>query len=340
MAKIIAEYVWIDAFKQLRSKAQVLENIYITSYPFYPNNNELPVWNFDGSSTGQAETDDSEIVIKPRIVFKDPFRLYGILVLCDCYDGKNQPIESNKRYYADEIFQKVKEHKPWYGLEQEYVIFDMNTKRPLGWPAVGYPEKQGKYYCGIGPDRAFGRRIANEHFEACLNAGIKICGINGEVLPGQWEFQIGPCEGIDAGDHLWMARYILGRICEHHNAYISYHPKPEKGDWNGSGCHTNFSSLAMRQENGLEKIYDAIDKLEKCHEEHIKVYGDNSERLSGKHETSDIHTFTYGISDRSASIRIPLLVSKQEKGYFEDRRPASDCDPYEVTSILAKTCLI
>ena len=158
---------------------------------------------------------------------------------------------------------------------------------------------------------------------------------------GQWEFQIGPVEGIDACDQLWIARYILEKICEEYNVYVSYDPKPIKGEsWNGSGCHVNYSTIDTRCKNGINVIYSYIAKLSKCHEEHIKVYGNNDERLIGKLETSSINQFTYGVADRTASIRIPYDVNNNGKGYLEDRRPASDIDPYIVLSKLVKTTLI
>ena len=252
----------------------------------------------------------------------------------------SRPLPSNTRHNANQIFEKNIEHHPWFGLEQEYVLIDGHTNKPLGWPTDSTePEPQGKYYCGVGYKTVFGREIITEHYQACLKAGIKIAGVNAEVLPGQWEFQIGPCVGIDAGDHLWMARYLLHRICEKHKVIASFEPKPVLGDWNGSGMHCNFSTEQMRYDGGIKYIENAISKLSKNHNEHIKVYGDNSKRLSGTHETSNIDNFTWGVGDRSASVRIPILVNDVGSGYFEDRRPASDADPYLVTSKIFETTL-
>jgi glutamine synthetase len=336
----IAEYVWIDASGNTRSKSRTLSN------PFEQGKSpvsSLPNWNFDGSSTGQADGHDSEVVLNPQAVYSDPFRgSNGILVLCDCYDRNGNPIETNTRFNAVQIFDKISDQHPWYGMEQEYVLYDCDTKRPLGWPSsVGqYPEPQGKYYCGAGGDRVFGREIVDEHYKICLEAGIQLSGINAEVMPGQWEFQVGPCEAIKAGDQLYMARYLLHRVCEKYNVFADLSPKPELGDWNGSGCHTNFSSKAMREDGGIGHIQEAIDKLSHKHAEHIDVYGDNSERLIGTHETSSISKFSSGVADRTASVRIPSEVNNDGKGYFEDRRPASNCDPYLVTAKLAETTLL
>ena len=228
------------------------------------------------------------------------------------------------------------------GLEQEYTLFNLDKVTPLGWPKGGFPGPQGPYYCSAGADAAFGRPIVEAHYKACLYAGIKISGINAEVLPGQWEFQVGPAEGIEAGDHLWMARYIMSRVCEDFGVTVSFEPKPiTDGDWNGSGCHTNFSTATMRAEGGYKAILAAVEKLGKKHDEHIAVYGEgNEKRLTGKHETASYKVFKYGVADRGASIRIPRDAEREGKGYFEDRRPASNCDPYVVTGKVFKTCCI
>lgn len=332
----IAEYIWIDARNKLRSKSKTL---YLNSTIIKIDS--LPNWNFDGSSTEQATGNNSEVILKPVSIFKDPFRpTNGILVLCECYDILMKPVKSNNRYNAKRIFDVVETYKPWFGLEQEYTLYNNKTKRPLGWSINENPEAQGKYYCGIGADRVFGREIVEEHYQLCLNIGIKISGINAEVMPGQWEFQVGPVEGIDACDQLWMARYVMERLTERYDFTMSIDPKPMPGDWNGSGCHTNYSTNEMREEGGLDIIYQAIEKLEKKHMEHIKVYGNNERRLTGTHETSRIDEFTSGVADRTASIRIPLFTQQNKKGYLEDRRPASDIDPYLVLSKIVETTIL
>lgn len=335
----IAEYVWIDAFGNTRSKAKTITEPVLSI-------SDLPYWNFDGSSTGQAPANDSEVILKPVAIFADPIRakafknenIRTIFVLCECVDKECNPISSNMRAIATSIFEKVTDQKTWFGLEQEYVLYS-NNKTILGWPDQGFPEAQGKYYCGAGADRTFGRAIAEEHYLTCLEAGLLVSGINEEVLPGQWEYQIGPCEGISAGDQLWLSRYLLHRICEKHGVTASFDPKPVL-DWNGSGLHTNYSTESMRNKDGINHIYHAIERLSHKHTEHIVNYGDNSKRLTGHHETSNINTFTYGIGDRTASIRIPTSVYKDGKGYLEDRRPAANADPYIVTSLITATTLL
>lgn len=334
--KIQAEYIWIGGSGQdLRSKTRTLDAV-----PSSPS--ELPEWNYDGSSTNQAPGHNSEVILKPKAIFRDPFRRGdNILVICDTYEPNGTPLPTNTRYPAEVIMNKAKEHEPWFGLEQEYTIFTID-KVPLGWPKGGYPAPQGPYYCGVGADKAFGRPLVEAHYRACLYSGVKISGINAEVMPGQWEFQVGPCEGISIGDHLWCARYIMHRIAERFNIIVSFHPKPiVDGDWNGAGCHTNYSTKAMRADGGLQVIYDAINKMSKKHEEHIAVYGEhNSLRLTGKHETAPITEFRSGVADRGASIRIPTQCAAEGKGYFEDRRPASNIDPYTVAARIVKTTCI
>lgn len=336
--KIQAEYVWIGGSgHDLRCKTRTLTEV--------PKDvSELPVWNFDGSSTGQAPGKDSEVYINPVAIFPDPFRGgKHILVLCECVlpDGKLTPIPTNTRRAANEIMEAAKDHEPWFGIEQEYTLFHKDSVTPFGWPKNGYPRPQGPFYCSAGTENAFGRRIADAHYRACLYAGINVSGINAEVMPGQWEYQVGPCLGIEGGDHLIMSRYIMQRVCEDFGVIVSFDPKPISGDWNGAGCHTNYSTKAMREEGGYDVILAAIEKLGKKHQEHIACYGTGNERrLTGAHETAPIDKFCYGVANRGASVRIPRQAKLQGKGYLEDRRPASNMDPYIVTSkIVHTTCL-
>eukprot|EP00300_Choanocystis_sp_HF-7_P033469 c45818_g1_i1.p1 GENE.c45818_g1_i1~~c45818_g1_i1.p1 ORF type:complete len:592 (+),score=115.55 c45818_g1_i1:49-1776(+) len=335
--KYQAEYVWIGgSTEDLRSKSRTLP------LPIPQNAEDLPEWNYDGSSTGQAPGEDSEVIIKPRRIFPDPFRGgNNILVMCDTYTPQGDPLPTNHRYIANKIFQQALDEKPWFGLEQEYTMFEADGRTPFGWPEGGFPAPQGQYYCSVGANNSFGRPIVEAHYSACLYAGITISGINAEVMPGQWEFQVGPAEGIKAGDELFMARYLLLRIAEIFGVVISFDPKPISGDWNGAGMHTNFSTAAMRAEGGYKVILAAIERLSHKHKEHIAVYGKGNERrLTGRHETASIHKFSYGVANRGASIRIPRAAEKDGKGYFEDRRPASNACPYLVTSkVFETTCL-
>jgi len=332
-------YVWIDGTGEgLRAKTRTEKD-----EPKTPE--ELPIWNFDGSSTYQAEGSNSDIYLYPVALFPDPFRVgKNKLVLCETYKYNKKPTESNRRHTCKQVMDSAKDQKPWFGIEQEYTMFDTDN-HPLGWPKQGFPRPQGPFYCGVGADRVYGRDVLEAHYRAMLYANINVSGTNAEVMPAQWEFQVGPCEGIDMGDELWMARFLLHRVAEDFNVVVSLDPKPIKGDWNGAGAHCNFSTKAMRENNGLKAIEEAIEKMSKQHARHIKAYDpkegkDNERRLTGMHETSSIHDFSAGIANRGCSIRIPRSVAESGKGYLEDRRPASNCDPYSVTEAVVRTvCL-
>ena len=331
-------YVWIGGNKELRSKSRTLIGISYDKISL----NQLPNWDYDGSSTEQAPGNNSEVLLRPVSFYKDPFRKGGILVMCETYNPDLTPHKTNHRANAVKIFNKAIEEEPWYGIEQEFFFMKKGTLLPASFPQDGNPYPQGQYYCSVGASNCYQRDIMEEFYRAALYAGLKISGINAEVAPSQWEFQVGPCFGIEEGDHLWMARYIIQRISEKYGYDINFDPKPVKGDWNGSGCHTNYSTKKMREENGLKHIIEAVKKLGKHHKEMINIYGgdDNKERLSGRHETASWDKFSWGYTDRGATIRVGRKTQQQAKGYMEVRAVASNCDPYLVTSkIFEKTCL-
>ena len=332
----LAEYIWLDINGNYRQKTCALKNK-------IHDLKDFKIWNFDGSSTGQALGHDSEIYLKPVFYVKDPFRRYdtiseNYLVLCDCIKYHQDIDNNSSRSDAEKIFEKYKDHEPWYGIEQEYVLYNQDGKTPLGWPLDGYPGPQGPYYCGVGAENVSGRTIVERHLEHMAYCNLNFSGINAEVMKGQWEYQIGPCVGIDIGDQLHLSRYILLRICEDFGVVVSFDPKPVKGDWNGSGCHTNFSTKKMREKNGYKDIVEACEKLGLMHSYHIEKYGKGNERrLTGEHETSSITKFSYGVGNRGSSIRISKETENQGYGYLEDRRPSSNCDPYIVSSLLLQT---
>ena len=333
MQPIMAEYIWVDGQKptaKLRSKTKILPNA-------VSHLSEIPEWGFDGSSTMQAEGHKSDCLLRPVYFVHDPVRGgQNILVLCEVFNPDGSVHESNTRAELRQVYERYKDHEPWFGMEQEYTLF--SGARPLGWPDHGFPAPQGGYYCGVGADEVFGRAVVEDHMQACLEAGLSFCGINAEVMPAQWEFQIGPVDPLTMGDQLWLGRWLLYRVAERHGVYATLYPKPVKGDWNGTGCHTNFSTAAMRADGGMAVIVAACEKLKERHKEHIAVYGaHNEERLTGLHETCSIHEFRYGVSDRGASIRIPMGTANDGRGYLEDRRPAANCDPYQVCSTLIET---
>jgi len=327
------EYLWLDGCTptQIRSKTKVVRS-------FGRKGGEAPVWGFDGSSTEQAEGKNSDCVLKPVRVYPHPSEQdYSSIVLCEVWNVDDTPHKTNTRRLLEETIIDCDHDQnwpidEWVGFEQEYTLYENN--KPYGWPDIGEPPPQGDYYCG----RNIGEHISREHMNACIEAGVSICGTNAEVMLGQWEYQIGAGGSIHMSDDLWVARWLMERICEKHNLSVSLHPKPIAGDWNGAGCHTNFSTLEMREEGGYDKIIDACEKLSENPQEHIDVYGqDNDQRLTGLHETCSITDFRYGVSDRGASIRIPWQVEKDGCGYLEDRRPSSNCDPYKVSKKLIET---
>lgn len=335
----LATYIWVDGSgENVRGKTKTL--------PKKPKTiTDLPVWNFDGSSTKQSTGRDSDIYIKPVDFYRDPFlRGNNILVMCETFGPLGEPIESNKRHTCNRVMSHAKTSHPWFGFEQEYTLFDLDG-HPLGWPKGGYPAPQGPYYCGVGANKVFGRHVMDAHLKACLYAGLTISGTNVEVMPAQFEYQIGPVEGVALGDQVWVSRYILHRVAEDFGVVVSLDPKPIPGDWNGAGAHCNFSTEEMRQPGGIKEIMSAVELLKKNHDVHIKHYDpkggeDNRRRLTGLHETSTIYEFSAGVANRGASIRIPRQVNKDGCGYLEDRRPSSNCDPYEVTEVLVRTTVL
>ena len=325
------EYIWLDGYKptqSLRSKTQVREN-------FGGTLKECPMWCFDGSSTEQADGNASDCLLKPVAVFPDPGRKNSYLVMTEVLNADGTPHESNGRATIEDGDSDF-----WFGFEQEYFLWDPDTNLPPGFPAGGYPGPQGPYYCSVGAKNAFGREVVEEHLDLCIEAGINIEGINGEVAAGQWEFQVFAKGAQRAGDETWVARYLMERVAERYGYGINWRPKPlGDTDWNGSGMHANFSNGAMR-DLGDEGIFTKVcEEFGKNIERHISVYGaENDQRLTGAHETQSIDQFSYGVSDRGASIRIPIqTVEEGWKGRLEDRRPASNADPYKVAAAIVKT---
>lgn len=327
-----AEYLWIDGTvptTEVRSKTKILAD-----------GVEPGVWGYDGSSTNQASGDNSDVVLQPVFTCPDPIRGGDdIIVLCETALTDLSPHPSNTRALARATLEQFGDQEPIFGLEQEYTMLDVSTRWPAGFPAGGFPGPQGPYYCGVGALKIHGREIIEEHTKMCMDAGLAIVGTNAEVMPGQWEFQIGPVDTVTVGDHLWIARYLLYRLGEKYDIEMSLSAKPMKGDWNGAGMHTNFSTNAMRE--GYDAIITAADALggEGMVAKHLAGYGTGSEdRLTGDHETQRFDQYTYGVSDRGASVRIPWQVEQDKQGYIEDRRPNANADPYVVTALITETC--
>jgi len=330
MAKSKLEYIWLDGYQptqNMRSKTKVIND-------FSGKIEDCPMWSFDGSSTKQAMGDSSDCLLKPVAIYPDPARSNGYLVMTEVLNSDGSNHESNGRATIDDD-----DNDFWFGFEQEYFIMDRSTELPLGFPRGGFPGPQGLYYCSVGGRNTHGRDFVEEHADLCIEAGLNFEGINQEVASGQWEFQLFAKGAKIAGDEIWIARYLLDRLTEQYGYYIEYHPKPIKGDWNGSGMHANFSNSTLRT-CGSREIYERIcEAFRPVTKEHITVYGAfNNQRLTGLHETASINDFSYGVSDRGASIRIPIMtVENGWKGWLEDRRPASNGDPYKIAARIVKT---
>jgi glutamine synthetase len=343
---ILAEYIWIDGTqptRKLRSKTRVLEN--------KAGQITLPRWSFDGSSTGQATGDKSDCILVPVHAFPDPIRGEPhVLVMCEVLlaDGET-PHPTNSRAPLRKFLEKkdVESLDSWYGLEQEYTLF--KGSRPLGFPDDRrFPPAQGPYYCGVGADEAYGRPLVEAHLKACLLAGLKISGINAEVMPGQWEFQVGPLSPLEAGDHLWVARWLLYRLGEDHGITATLDAKPVPGDFNGAGMHCNFSTRFMRSSDedsdhltGMKAIEKWCERAAHRVKEHLEACGEGYElRLTGRHETASYAQFKWGVSDRTASIRVPLQAQVEGCGYLEDRRFNANADPYKVAFVMLETAYL
>jgi glutamine synthetase len=330
--KVKLEYVWLDGYKpepNLRSKVKIIE---VNSKEDLEN---IPEWGFDGSSTKQAEGHFSDCYLKPvRGYVKSSISEYcTVYVLCEVLNSDGKPHETNDRAKLgkdDEDF--------WVGFEQEYFIRSGHNKPIIGFNNGGIIDLQGTYYCGVG-GQMVGRSLTEQHLDMCLEYGIGIEGTNAEVALGQWEYQVFAKGKLKAADDLWMSRYFLYKIAEKYGNQIELHPKPLiTGDWNGSGLHTNFSNKRMRETGGEKYFKSIFASFESRMNEHIENYGsDNHLRLTGKHETQSINKFSWGVSDRGASIRVPKVVGETWKGYLEDRRPASNANPYCILNVICES---
>ena len=330
MSKSKLEYIWLDGYQptqNMRSKTKVVND-------FSGKLEDCPIWSFDGSSTKQASGGASDCLLKPVAIYPDPQRVNGFLVMTEVLKADGTAHESNHRAQIDD-----NDNDFWFGFEQEYFIMDRETQLPLGFPIGGYPGPQGMYYCSVGGRHTHGRDFVEEHADLCIAAGLEFEGINQEVASGQWEFQLFAKGAKKAGDEIWIARYLLDRLTEQYGWYIEYHPKPVKGDWNGSGMHANFSNTTLRTCGSKETYEKICEAFRPVTAEHIAVYGAyNDQRLTGLHETASIHDFSYEVSDRGASIRIPIITVEQGwKGWLEDRRPASNGDPYKIAGRIVTT---
>lgn len=344
------EYIWMDAKDNFRSKIKIV-NVDIKDKQGINGKlvtalQMVPIWTFDGSSTGQANGTDSDVLLKPVYMAKNPFIAYctSYIVLCECYNKDKTPHITNTRIKLIETFKKCEKENPLFGFEQEYILLNKDGDKLYNWINNEVPTKntnQCDYYCSTGSLNCIGRDFSNIHLELCLKAGLLICGTNAEVVASQWEYQIGPLDPVTLSDQVNISRYLLHRVSEIiKDCVVTLDPKPIEG-WNGSGGHINYSTEKMREPNGIVYIVLACEKLTKTHEKHMKVYGKNNEkRMSGLHETSSMDKFSWGVSDRGKSIRIPLIVNEEKCGYLEDRRPASNVDLYLATEALLTSTIV
>ena len=322
----VLEYIWLDAKQNFRSKVKVNNG-----KPYELNDiSTIPIWNYDGSSTGQAEIQDSEVLLHPKKVYTHSMLTnFPVLVLCDTYNPKTDLRTSH--YDAELVFKKYKDNLPMFGLEQEFFMLDTITR--------DIPEKKnkvaqhGEYYCAIGPQCARTRPYVLDVMYTAIQLGIQITGMNYEVAPGQAELQV--CNiGLDACYDLLMVRYLLTRLGERYKIIPNFEPKI-LNDENGSGCHINFSTLEMRSMTNVKELHQTIQSmcknLEQDHNIFINEYygSGNKERLSGTCETCSFKEFKIKKGGRNASIRVP-----NDGNYFEDRRPSSNIDPYLACSKL------
>lgn len=326
--KTYIEYVWLDGYKpepNLRSKIRITNEEILSV-------KNIPEWGFDGSSTMQAEGYSSDCTLKPVRMYRAHLN-NKIYVFCEVMDANGNPHPTNDRSKLGK-----EDTDFWVGFEQEYFIRSGHHKYILGFENGGVIDPQGKYYCGVG-GQIVGRNISDKHLDMCIEYNIGIEGTNAEVALGQWEYQVFAKGKLKASDDLWMSRYFLYKIAEEHGYDIELHPKPlTTGDWNGSGLHTNFSNKRMRDTGGEEYFNSIFKVFESRAKVHIENYGSNNHlRLTGKHETQSIDKFSWGVSDRGASIRVPKSVGETWKGYLEDRRPSSNANPYCILNVICES---
>jgi len=241
---VMVEYIWIDSDGKLRSKTKIIKDG--TGAP--------PRWNFDGSSTEQATPKNSDLTLEPVFVCTDEIRRYpNLLALCEVLDKDGEPIHSNHRRRCSALEKRHRTKYFWFGIEQEYTLTIGRAEKPLGLTLGGYQRtrvddipEQGQFYCGLGANNAFGRKIAEEHMKLCLDTtlvggggSLLYCGMNAEVMPGQWEFQIGPGDPLHVSDRLWIARYLLIKTAEKHGISVSFKAKPHPIPWCASEAHNS-----------------------------------------------------------------------------------------------------
>lgn len=338
------EYIWFGSNGEFRSKVRI-----IRSQPNQINRHLSTRWSYDGSSTGQATTEASEITLVPVAHYEDRSKKRYFYLLCDSVretvDENGQITQatnlSERSRLADLLNNtEVSTLDIWFGFEQEFFIRDQYSL---------IATEQGPFYCGVEVPRDSNpvsrsnrvleqvRPLTEAIVARCMDIGVNLTGWNLEVAPGQTEIQVFGA-GIKACDDLMMMRYMAHRVLAEHTMVPDFSPKPLGPDWNGSGLHTNVSTAQTRAEGGMDAIRTYMQRMEERHAEHISVYGEgNEQRLTGQHETSSMERFTWGVGNRASSVRIPTETARNGRGYFEDRRPAANANPYAIARVMMET---
>lgn len=322
---LFVEYIWLDAKGSFRSKTRVMHNFLGVPREVSTILKHIPLWHFDGSSTGQACLGSSDVVLVPAQIYRNPFKIDDLWVLCEVETVDKKGLSSRREAAKSfEVFGEALE--PWFGFEQEFFILkdDPSTTEP--------------HYCGVGYPQVLYRPFLEEAVSHGLSMGLQLDGFNLEVAPHQLEIQL-LGKGLKAADDLTILRYLLLRLGERHSLAISFHPKPF-ADTNGSGCHTNISTLQTRGGgDGYAWIVHFIEKaLGPDHEAFMtEVSGEaNEKRMTGTCETSSFKDFSWAEAHRGSSVRIPEPTVRLGHGYFEDRRPGSSVDPYDLIGRLTR----
>jgi glutamine synthetase len=353
--RVNVEYLWLDAKHHTRSKMRTLYLSHDEAADISLDDpasalRVIPRWEFDGGATGQATAGGRECVLEPVHAIRHPFPLRPLsiptwLVMCELRIGSGRIHPTDTRAMTRHSFENsavIRDQRALFSAEQEFFFFDKATKAPHGW-TIKSTLPRDEYYCGVNRSLKVEREIINELYEKCLACDIPICEASQEVSPAQWKYRIGPAPAPLIGDLLYFAKFILFRLCERHDLYPAFNPKPIKGDWNGSGCHFTISTRHTRHSVkdpadssrfscGSARIREITDKMSDNHEDFMRSTGSkNIERLTGTHNTSNFRTFSIGINTKSASV----AIDSSGRG-LEDRRPGANVDYYTILSLYAR----
>ncbi|GAX81512.1 hypothetical protein CEUSTIGMA_g8940.t1 [Chlamydomonas eustigma] len=348
--KILVEYVWLGSSgSDLRSKSRVFDT--------RPSSvDDVPMIAVDGGSYDQ-HPEGQEVFLKPRKLFRDPFRAGDhLLVLCDSFKTnvnsslRNQnssctlePSNSNSRAPCEETLNQASAHLPIFAAEQEYCILASSTvpSSTPAWPYAHLPDPCKPYMSVPGLSEAnklktyaSGRHLAERHLQACLHAGIKITETSQRTSPAArlWSYKLGPLLGVDLADQLWMSRFILLRLSEEEGLSVSFDPTAVGGA--GARCNMKYSTSETRNPGGgLSCIQLHLELLESAHLLHLLAYskGCVSSRSLG---------FEVGVGgSKEPTLVVPSKTLILKAGHYVDQRPPSNVDPYLAIMVLVSTTL-